>query len=143
MINLSHSIFVVICRSTVTAILMHSGIWKCHCTVDLLFILLGFSAFLMLNEQQFYLFGKIQTISCTVILPSCVFKITDNFYEVYNSVNFCGKIKCNTTYPVWGILLFFKEIVLQNRTVATKFSLKQNGLEPGPNVINKIQPTLA
>ena len=34
---------------------------KYHCTADLLFICLDLAALLVLNEQQFYLFGKIQT----------------------------------------------------------------------------------
>ena len=32
-----------------------------HCTTDLLFIFLDSAALLVLNEQQFYLYGQIQT----------------------------------------------------------------------------------
>ena len=34
---------------------------KYHCNTDLLFILFGFSCLVMLNKQQYYLFGQIQT----------------------------------------------------------------------------------
>ena len=39
----------------------HQLNWKYPCTADLLFVLFGSTALLMLNKQQFYLFSQIKT----------------------------------------------------------------------------------